>query len=207
MNKAKLLLVTTLSCLIYTHSAQESPSSQSGNFQSQVIVGGSLQKAQYNVVRSQRSWFDRENYSQKSGVVQNVVSPNTIHVQTANRLEEFQLIGLMDISHEFNASLRQQIVDSMEQRLIGRKVMLHQPRDYQRKNLHHNHVFLMQGSNFINSQLLKEGLGILTTNHKIDPFLKSHFQKMMETASREGLGLWYANQNEAQNEARVSKRK
>jgi hypothetical protein len=155
-----------------------------------VIVGGVPREVQYEVKRTNAALFPREDYLQKTGRIIEVNGPNRVLVETGGRTEEFQLIGLMDISPVFNPDLRKNLTEEIAKRYKRKNAKIYIPKAYQELGLEFNHAFLISEQALINSEILENGLGVIADAQNFYYPLKEFFTAKMHEAAEKKIGLW-----------------
>jgi hypothetical protein len=160
-----------------------------GEIKSKAFVGGKPKVLHYQKSHSQETLFPREQYFQKSGRILDILSCNRLRVDTG-KIEEFVLIGLMDISEKFNPELRNTIINHMRSHYKGEHVLLYLPKDFQAQELEHNHAFAVSNDQLINAATLKDGMGIIPPSGKYSKILRSFLLKQMDSAVEGKLGIW-----------------
>lgn len=155
-----------------------------------VIVGGVPREVQYNVTKTNFALFPKEDYLQKTGNIVEVRGPNSVLVKTGNITEEFQLIGIMDISPVFNPDLRKNLTTELAKRYEKKKAKIYIPKNYLELDLEFNHAFLITNQSLINAEILENGLGVMAEDQDFYYPLKEFFATKMHEAADKKLGLW-----------------
>ncbi|MEE2923574.1 MAG: thermonuclease family protein [bacterium] len=159
-----------------------------GQIESVIFVNGKARKANYSVSKTKKALFSRERYSQKTARLIEVVSPNVLRVDNSGRQEEVQLLGLMDMSPKAHGKMRAEIQKQISHKLNNKSLKIYTPKSASKEE--YNHSYIMVGKTLVNSELLREGLGVMTPNSSIDPLLLPQFKKLMNEAVKKQRGIW-----------------
>ena len=168
--------------------AKPLPLDQTGQIESVIFVNGKARKASYSVSKTTKALFSRAKYSQKVARLIEVVSPNVIRIDNSGKQEEVQLLGLMDMSPKAHGKMRAEIQRKIRHKLGDKPLKIYTPRDASMEA--HNHAYVMVGKTLVNSELLREGLGVMTSDSSIDPLLLPQFEKFMNEAVNKQRGVW-----------------
>lgn len=187
MSQIKISLLLS-SFIILVIQAAPLPLDKSGEVESIIFVDGKARKANLNVSRSKSALFSRERFTQKTARFIEVVSPNTIRIESSGTHEDVQLLGLMDMSPKAHSKLRSEIQKVIERKLAHKSVKIFIPRDA--SNEHHNQGYLMVGKTLLNAELLREGFGIMAADSRIDQLLLPQFTEYMQEAIASKRGVW-----------------
>ena len=159
-----------------------------GQIESVIFVNGKARKANYSVSKTKKALFSRENYTQKTARLVEVVSPNVLRIENSGRQEEVQLIGLMDMSPKAHGKMRAEIQKKISRKLNNKSLKVYTPKNASKEE--YNHSYIMVGKILVNSELLREGLGVMTPDSSVDPLLLPQFEKFMNEAVEKQRGVW-----------------
>jgi len=159
-----------------------------GQIESVIFVNGKARKANYSVSKTKKALFSREKYTQKTARLIEVVSPNILRVENSGRQEEVQLLGLMDMSPKAHGKMRAEIQKKISRKLNNKSLKIYTPKNASKEE--YNHSYIMVGKVLVNTELLREGLGVMTPDSSVDPLLLPQFEKFMNEAVEKQRGVW-----------------
>ena len=79
-------------------------------------------------------------------------------------------------------------IQKISDKLNNKSLKIYTPKSASKEE--YNHSYIMVGKNLVNTELLREGLGVMTPNSSIDPLLLPQFEKLMNEAVEKQRGVW-----------------
>ena len=178
------LLSVIFSCIEAKPLALDKPE----QIESVIFVNGKARKANYSVSKTKKALFSRDKYTQKTARLVEVVSPNLIRIENSGHQEEVQLLGLMDMSPKAHGKMRAKIRRKISNKLNNKSLKIYTPKNASKEE--YNHSYVMVGKILVNTELLREGLGVMTPDSSVDPLLRPQFEKLMNEAVQKQRGVW-----------------